>query len=180
MQSIERAVVVLAASALAGLALVAAGCGSDSPSSGVAQAPTTSTATQPSEGGDSNRGDGVAFAACMRSHGVSDFPDPKVTSEGEIISIPDNDSPQVRSALESCESLLPDGGVSSPAQQAQEQAQLLEFAACMRARGVPNFPDPTVSGGRVTLRLDGIDRSSPRFAAAKKACRRSLPEVTGG
>jgi hypothetical protein len=180
MQSIERAAVVLAASALASLALVAAGCGSDSSSSGVAQAPTTSTATQPSEGRGSDRGDPIAFAACMRSHGVPDFPDPKVTSKGEIISIPDDDSPQIRSALRSCESLLPDGGVSSPAQQAQELAELLKFAACIRAHGVPNFPDPTISGGRVTLRLDGIDRSSPRFAAAKKACRQSLAEVTGG
>jgi hypothetical protein len=169
MQSIERAVVTLAATAVASLALVAAGCGSDSPSSGVAQAPTTSTATQPSEGGDADRRDPIAFAACMRSHGVPDFPDPKVTSEGEIISIPD-DMPGVRSALRSCESLLPDGGVSSLAQQVQEQAELLEFAVCMRANGVPNFPDPTVSGSRVTLRLDGIDRSSPRFAAAKRAC----------
>jgi hypothetical protein len=170
MKSIERALVVLAALALASLALVAAGCGTDSPSSGVAQAPTTSTATEPSEDGDSNGGDPIAFAACMRSHGVPDFPDPKATSEGEVISIPDDDSPRFTSALKSCRSLLPDGGAPSSAQQAQEQEELLEFAACMRAHGVRDFPDPTFYNARSRFSTGRINRSSPRFAAAKRAC----------
>jgi hypothetical protein len=169
MKSIDRALVGLAASALASLALVAAGCGSDSPSPGVAEAPTTSTTTGPSEDGNSNRSDLIAFAACMRSHGVPDFPDPKATSQGEIISIPDDDSPRFTAALKSCQSLLPDSGAPSPAQ-AQEQEELLAFAACMRANGVPEFPDPTFSGGRPRLSTGAVDRSSPRFAAAKKAC----------
>jgi hypothetical protein len=169
MTSIERTLVVLPASALASLALVVAGCGGDPPSSGVAQAPTTSVATEPAEDGDSTGGDPVAFAACMRSHGVPDFPDPKATSEGQVISIPDDDSPGFTSALKSCRSLLPDGGVPSPAQQAQEREELLRFAACMRARGVRDFPDPTFGNGRSPFPA-GINRSSPRFAAAKRAC----------
>jgi hypothetical protein len=50
----------------------------------------------------------------------------------------------------------------------------------MRAHGVPNFPDPTFSGGRASLKISGIDSSSPRFAAAKKACARELAGVTDG
>ena len=179
MQFIERAVVVLTASAVASLALVAAGCGGDSSDPGVAQAPTTTT--QSSETGGSNSDNPVAFSACMRSHGVPDFPDPKIASGGgEITSIPDSDSPRFAAALESCRKFLPDGGASSPAQQSQEQEQLLRFARCMRAHGVPGFPDPTVSGGRVTFTASRIDRGSPRFAAAKKACAQSLAGVTGG
>jgi hypothetical protein len=171
MQTMKRAAVVLASVAVSSLSLIAAGCGSDSPSPSVAQPPMTSTQAPPSEGGSApNGGDPIAFATCMRAHGVRDFPDPKVTSGGEIISIPDDDSPRFRSALDSCRKLLPDGGVPSPAQQAQEQRQLLRFAACMRAHGVRNFPDPTFSGGRPGFPGDRIDRSSPRFAAAKKAC----------
>jgi hypothetical protein len=169
MNPIERALVVLAASALASVALVAAGCGGDSPSSGVAQAPTTSTATEPSENGDSGGGE-FAFAACMRSHGVPDFPDPKQTSKGVIVSIPDDDSPQFRSALKSCRSLLPDGGVPSPGEQAQEREELLEFAACMRKNGMPDFPDPIFRDGQPPFPDARIDRSSPWFAAAKRAC----------
>jgi hypothetical protein len=171
METFKCAAVVLASVALASLALIAVGCGSDSGGSGVAQAPTTSTSTststQPSQR-DSPRS-GAAFAACMRSHGVPDFPDPKVTSKGEIISMPDDDSPRFRSGFESCRKLLPNGGVPSPAQQAQEQEQLLEFAACMRAHGVRDFPDPTFSDGRPEFPEGRIKRNSPRFAAAKKA-----------
>lgn len=166
MQFIERVVVVLAASAVASLALVAAGCGGDS--------------SDPADrGGQSDNP--VAFSECMRSHGVPDFPDPKITSGGgEVISIPDSDSPRFEAALKSCRKFLPDGGGSSPAQQAQEQDQLLRFARCMRARGVPDFPDPTVSGGRARFPAGRIDLGSPRFAAAKKACGQSLAGVTGG
>jgi len=166
MQTSERAAVVLAAAALVSLGLIAAGCGSDRPSTGVAQATTTTEASE----GDSSSDDPVAFSACMRSHGVPDFPDPKVTSEGEILAIPDSGSPRVASALKSCQRLLPDGGVPSPAEQAREQTELLAFAACMRAHGVPNFPDPTFSGGRAGFQTGGIDRSSPQFRAAKQAC----------
>jgi hypothetical protein len=178
MQTIERAVVVLAASAVASLALVAAGCGADSPDPGVAQTPSSTTTTQPSESVGSTSDDPIAFAACMRSHGVPDFPDPKVTSRGEITSIPDSDSPRFTAALNVCRKFLPDS-VPSPGQQAQEQAELLRFAACMRAHGVPEFPDPTVSGGRAHFPEGEIPRGSPRFAAAKKACRGSLAGVTG-
>jgi hypothetical protein len=169
MTSIERALVLVAASALASLALIAAGCGSDSASSGVAQAPTTSVATEPTEDDDSSRRDLSAFAACMRSHGVPDFPYPKATSEGEVISIPDDDSPRFTSALKSCRSLLPSGGVPSAAEQAQEREELLRLAACMRANGVRDFPDPTFGNGRSPFPA-GIDRSAPRFGAAKRVC----------
>jgi hypothetical protein len=168
MQFIERAVVVLAASAAASLMLVAAGCGGDSSDPGVA------------DSGGSTSDNPVAFSACMRSHGVPDFPDPKTASGGEILSIPDSDSPRFEAALKSCRKFLPDSGGSSPGQQAQEQAELLKFARCMRRHGVPDFPDPTVSGGRASFPPDGIDRGSPLFAAAKKACAQSLAGVTGG
>jgi hypothetical protein len=170
MQTMKRAAVVLASVVVSSLSLIAAGCGSDSPSPSVAQPPMTSTQAPSEVGSAPNGGDPIAFAGCMRAHGVRDFPDPKVASGGEIISIPDDDSPRFRSALDSCRNLLPDGGVPSPAQQAQEQRQLLRFAACMRAHGVRNFPDPTFSDGRPGFPGDRIDRSSPRFAAAKKAC----------
>jgi hypothetical protein len=177
----RRVVVGLALAALASVALPA-GCGGDSDSPGVAQAPSSTTATQPSEGGGSESGDPIAFAVCMRAQGVPDFPDPKVTSGGEITSIPD--SPRFTAALNSCRKFLPDGGVSSPEQQAQEQAALLKFAACMRAHGVPEFPDPTVIGGRARFPESAIPRGSPRLGAAKKACRQTLAggsaRVTGG
>jgi hypothetical protein len=54
---------------------------------------------------------------------------------------------------------------------------MLAYARCMRADGLPNFPDPDASGN---LRLNGqpgsdLDRSSPRFRAADRACKSLMP-----
>ena len=47
------------------------------------------------------------------------------------------------------------------------------FSKCMRASGVPNFPDPTAGGG---LSLPaGMNPSSPAFKAAQAKCRKLLP-----
>ena len=47
----------------------------------------------------------------------------------------------------------------------------------MRGHGLPNFPDPQVSGG--TLKLDfsgtGINPQSPAFQDARTACQSSYP-----
>ncbi len=48
------------------------------------------------------------------------------------------------------------------------------FARCMRASGVPNFPDPQPGGGFL-FSVTGLDRSSPAFRAAQIKCRRLLP-----
>jgi hypothetical protein len=47
----------------------------------------------------------------------------------------------------------------------------LQFARCMRAHGMPNFPDPTVSGGHPTIILGpAVNPKSPAFRAAQPAC----------
>lgn len=51
----------------------------------------------------------LKFAACMRSHGVPNFPDPKGSGAFLIQGI-DPNSPQVKSAQQACQSLLPAGG----------------------------------------------------------------------
>jgi hypothetical protein len=52
---------------------------------------------------------------------------------------------------------------------------LVAFAACMRENGVPNFPDPTPSGGGLRLGTEGIDTDSPQFQTAERTCRELLP-----
>jgi hypothetical protein len=47
----------------------------------------------------------------------------------------------------------------------------------MRSNGVPDFPDPSASGG---FRLPaGTDRSSPAFEAAQAKCQKFLPAGPG-
>jgi hypothetical protein len=65
-------------------------------------------------------------------------------------------------------------GVSAGHENHQDGSQLLKLARCMRAHGVPSFPDPAVSGGSVTL--DGrSDFSSPQFQDAERACKPLIP-----
>ncbi len=59
--------------------------------------------------------------------------------------------------------------------QAQFQNGLLEFAQCMRASGVPNFPDPGAGGGFLLRTGAGIDPSSPVFKAAQAKCQKLVP-----
>jgi hypothetical protein len=46
------------------------------------------------------------------------------------------------------------------------------FSQCLRAHGLPNFPDPNAQG-QVTV--NGIDPSSTRFLDAQKACAKYAP-----
>jgi hypothetical protein len=129
----------------------------------------------------------VAYANCMRSHGVSDFPDPTPsTSNGKpgatlAISSAVANSPAFSSAQKACQRLLPEdkpGLGANPESQAQVAAQvkaLLAFAACMRKHGIGNFPDPT-SQGDLNLDGTGINQYSPTVLAAGKIC---LPTAGG-
>ncbi len=63
------------------------------------------------------------------------------------------------------------------------QSQELAFARCMRANGVPNFPDPNPGGGFDVLRRpggSGIDPLSPVYKAANAKCQTLLPNGGAG
>jgi hypothetical protein len=51
----------------------------------------------------------------------------------------------------------------------------IEYADCMRAHGVPNFPDPSSAAGAVQLLGSGINTQSPAFGSAQSACQKLLP-----
>jgi hypothetical protein len=76
------------------------------------------------------------------------------------------------------------GGSTTPASTAASGSQtpgtagLLALARCMRAQGVPNFPDPKAGGNGFEVG-PGLDLSSPAFKAARVACQRFLPVVGG-
>jgi hypothetical protein len=151
-----------ALAAAAGLALLAAACGG-----GGSSAAAGTTAYQKA----------VAYAQCMRSHGAPNWPDPN--SKGMFIQSPANraDFQAPASADKACRHLLPNGGQMTAAQQQQALKQALKFSACMRAHGLPNFPDPTAAHGGVVVNLhgSGLSPDSPQFRAAQQACRKLLP-----
>ena len=173
----RRAGPVLAALALVALLIAACGSGSKGPS--VARVGSST----PAASGSSSAGTGrsaVAYARCMRSHGVPNFPDPD--SQGRFNAKPNLGSPQMQAAQKACQGLLPrggnqttEGGNLTP----QQQAQMLKYARCMRAHGITNFPDPTSKGLGLSPG-NGIDPNSPQFQAADKACHSLLPNTGNG
>jgi hypothetical protein len=173
----------LALAGVVGLSLLASACG-DSSGAKVAQLDTNASAKGSGSSNASGSGDPRAYAACMRSHGVPNFPDPdsdgrlKITSgvsrSGQKIGV-DVNSPRFKTAQEACKKLLPNGGRPTAAQQAQEQQAMLKFAQCMRSHGVPKFPDPKPGGALALGEKVGVDPDTPQFQAAQRACQKAVP-----
>jgi hypothetical protein len=59
------------------------------------------------------------------------------------------------------------------------EAAALAFAGCMRANGLPNFPDPRAGGGFLLHTGGGADPSSPAFKTAQTKCKKLLPPGPG-
>jgi hypothetical protein len=123
----------------------------------------------------------------MRSHGVSNFPDPSARGGidiGQSAGLNPR-SPSFQAAQTACQKLLPGGGPGAHPITAQERRQLLANAQCMRTHGVPNFPDPTFQGGGVSVQFGpgtGINPQSPAFQNAANHCRGAFggPGPKGG
>jgi hypothetical protein len=173
-----------------GLVLTVAACASGSKSPTVASLGAAPTTTASKAGASSSESDtplaqGLAYSQCMRSHGVSNFPDPIPTPSGGYgFRMPrgsngiNPQAPAYVAAQEACISLAPQwwtgGQQLSPV---QEQAWLT-WAKCIRANGVPSFADPTFSGGGVHI-TDSEGGSSPQLEAAQQACKSRMPSVGG-
>lgn len=159
----------LVAGALAGVlasaAVLLAACGGPGGSS----SPTTS----------GSNGGLLAYSRCMRSHGVTNFPDPNSQGviEGQSSSASGGsgmnpNSPTYRAAQQTCQKYA--SGGSTPADQKQQLNQALKYSACMRSHGVTDFPDPTDNDGQITFNGSGGVGRSPNFQSANTACQHYL------
>ncbi len=166
---------LLTAVALLSGALMA-GCG------GSAGSATGGASTSASKAGAVESG--LAFTRCIRSHGVPNFPDPKVSGQTvRMGSASTVQSPAFQSAAHSCQRLLPKGPPSSEPPSSQAQSRMLNVSACMRKHGISGFPDPSTSppsnpgnsgvigsGGYYLAIPKSIDTSSPAFEQAAATC----------
>jgi hypothetical protein len=158
---------------LGGVAVLLAGCGgSDATSGGVSPATFTAAAFR--------------YSNCMRSHGLSNFPDPSMTDhDGQrvaFLATPTSlaSSPAFKGANRVCQAILsPDLVTTKNVEtQATREQHLLAFARCMRSHGVPGFPDPTTQGQLTQAMLSsvGVDLKAPAVFGAAKTC---LPSAGG-
>jgi hypothetical protein len=67
------------------------------------------------------------------------------------------------------------GHASSPASARVSPPGQLAFAECMRANGVPSFPDPEPGGGTDFVIPAGANPAAPAFRAAQSKCQKLLP-----
>ena len=118
------------------------------------------------------------FAACMRSHGVPDFPNPLVGGDKVALQITPAivQNPRFTSAQAACRYLMP-ARMQGPTITPADQQDYLKGAACMRAHGIPNFPDPTFGGARgVDFPIPpGMNTTSQQFSAARQICEKLIP-----
>jgi len=90
--------------------------------------------------------------------------------------------------LAACGSASTNTDTSASLSSAAKQAIGLRFAQCMRASGVPSFPDPGSNGhGGIaiqareragsgpSLSVNGVSVAAPQFQSAMQACRKYLP-----
>jgi hypothetical protein len=57
--------------------------------------------------------------------------------------------------------------------------QALAYSKCMRANGVPNFPDPQRQGGGARVEV-GKDQNTAEMRKAQDACRDKMPQGDAG
>lgn len=170
----NRRPLILSVVVVAALSLLAAGCGGGGNRSGIASVADTTTAATTSSPPSQNGL--LAFSQCMRSNGVSSFPDPQHFVGGNVkLTIHQDGSAggaHFQAALDTCNHLLP-SGPQGPTQQTRTQlADELSFARCMRSHGVSRFPDPTSQDG-ITVEMvqaQGIDVHSPQVLRVVQTC----------
>ena len=177
----QRLVLLIAAFLV--VALLAAACGG-SASPGVAKlgSETTTTSASGSPAGSSGAPPSatlqkaqLAYAGCMRKHGVLNFTDPNVGGgypDGYMKNI-NASSTQYVIATKDCRPLATAANMApwTQAQWAAYDIMMLKISTCMRTHGITNFPDPKggEEGGFGTA-AGPIDVGSPQYAAAAKKC----------
>jgi hypothetical protein len=162
-----------------GLVLLTAACGG---STGAMSSPSASTASGSTASASFLTR--LAFARCVRAHGVPNYPDPDSNGQeppGTKQLFYNN--PRIGPAVDSCRHLLPNGGhpTQTPQPDALTEAGAVRLAGCMRTHGYPTLKDPTIdSVGQPVFNVQaaGIDPHSPQVLATVRRCL-SLLHLTG-
>ena len=130
---------VACAAALVTLAVLIAGCGGGGPSQGVANVGTTTTSSTTS-----------STTSPTTPNGGGSGP-----LAGDAGSASSSGGPGLHTSF----------AIASPG----GRANLLKLAECMRAHGVPSFPDPNASGV-IQGNSSSLNPQSPAFSAAMQHC----------
>lgn len=157
----------------------------------------SSASPNPSASGSAQRQQALAagrnWVQCLRDHGVTRMPDATLDHDGYLQFGNDNydwkrDLQTHKSAITACDSLHdalpPDANRPKQQYSADDLRKLAEYAKCIRAHGIPDFPDPDAQGmfdfTGTSLANGG---NGPKQDAANDACKgvwSGSIEVNGG
>jgi hypothetical protein len=168
---------------LLALALAVAACsGGGDKGDGVASldgSDRPTATTSPGNGGKDAKQMALAYARCLRQHGI-DMPDPTFDAAGHMaMQMPSGvgpDDPKFKAAEEACKQYAPSGAPDKPDPQAQQQ--MLAYARCMRQHGI-NIADPKPGEGINVDGDKGVNPEDPKFKAADQACQQYQPKGSG-
>jgi hypothetical protein len=150
--------------------LLVAGLTSCSPAAGNKVASARSESPQASVPATSVAPDtGRQFAACLRSRGV-DVADP---APGQQVQLKSKDD-KAKAALRACAQFAPIA--TTGPDDTFDPVAARAYAACIRAKGFPDFPDPDDQGIRVPKNLV----NDARFNQADRDCAPLLNQPSGG
>jgi hypothetical protein len=184
----------------AAIGLAACSASSSPPATQRTSSPTVaSLPTSTSEGTSSGHGGGSTtttlpkasnatalvdeWATCMRSHGDPDQTDPMIDSHGGInITVPSGNSSHafgeaLHNVTGTCSQYL---AAAQRVLRAEipytpfnpDTALIVQYANCMRANGVPNYPYPV--GDQTNFNGTGINLNSPVFLSANNVCGKQI------
>jgi hypothetical protein len=94
----------------------------------------------------------------------------------------------VATTIAACGSSTPNSSSSTnssnspPSRASNPTSSTLAFSNCMRANGVPNFPDLSGNGMRIestgqTISVNGVSVKAPAFLTARQKCERYMPHA---
>jgi hypothetical protein len=182
----------------------AGGCGDEPPARAVPQLSGGGTAGPGASGGSTENPNAVggdssaarrarlhAAAQCIREHGAPRYQDPLLTTDGYVytdeVGLREVEEAQLTAIEAACGDLIRAAQFSmwdqGPPPPKVIQAGV-RSAQCLRANGLPDFPDPTADSGFVPGKGFGLDvealpaagKQDPTVQRALRACRAILDE----
>jgi hypothetical protein len=180
---------------VAGAALLTAACGGGSTAPQVASLGNSTDGGANSAGGGNGGGSSAAagsgnatqlvdeWATCMHSHGDPNQVDPSIDSDGDIeitmTNVSEELSAEAHDSSGPCGHFLVTASAAlrggRPAPKAPSLAQQLKYAECMRAHGVPKYPDPN---GSSETYIGNLDPTGPVFVNADTVCSKETGEIS--
>jgi hypothetical protein len=109
-----------------------------------------------------------AAIACARQHGMPGLPDPGLGSDGQV-TIPGGTPTPTPAVEKACGAKIRAAQAASstlPNLSASDMRALLRWAACLRAHGLPRWPDPNAQGEFHVKSLDAGTRVTGNRANA--------------